>query len=174
METFLNPEKVLSQIEVRRDMVAAEFGCGSGGFALPLAKKIKDGLVYGLDIQQAPLNVLKSRTLFEKLVNVRVIRCDLEKPRGSTLPSNSLDLVLIPNVLFQAEDKIAIMTEANRVLKNGGKAVVIDWLPGVLQGPGKGRISAEEVKKIAESLGLKPEKEIQAGVYHYGLVFVKP
>lgn len=174
MEKFLNPEEILNKLELRSDMVAAEFGCGSGGFAIPLAKRLKDGLVYAIDIQESPLSALKSLSLFEKIVNIRIIRSDLEKPKGSTLPDLSLDLVLIINVLFQTEEKNTIISEAKRVLKRGGNLVVIDWLPGTSQGPIEGRISAEGVKKIVDGSGLKLEKEFEAGKYHYGLVFSKP
>lgn len=173
MDIFLDPDKVLDELELRPDMLAVEFGCGSGGFSLPLAKRLEDGLVYALDIQNPPLSVLKSRALFENITNIKVIRCDLEKPRGSTLPDSSLDLVLIPNILFQVEDKKAIMQEAGRVLKKEGKLLVVDWLPKASQGPEKERVSAEEVKKISQELGLKLDKEFEAGKYHYGLVFTK-
>ena len=155
-------------------MVAAEFGCGSGGFAIPLAKRLDEGLVYAIDIQQDPLSALKSRTLIENIISIKIIRSDLEKPRGSTLTSDSLDLVFIPNVLFQVKDKSAIISEAERVLKSKGKLVVIDWLPKASQGPEKGRVPPEKVKDIAKNTGFKLEKEFEAGKYHYGLLFVKP
>lgn len=173
MESFLNPEDVLDKLELKANMVAAEFGCGSGGFSIPLAKRLEEGLVYGLDIQVAPLSALKSRTLLENIVNIRIIRCDLEKPRGSTLADSSLDLVLIPNVLFEIKNKNAIISEAKRVLKNKGKLVIIDWASGASQGPAEGRVSAAEVEKIAKEVGFKMEKEFKAGKYHYGLVFEK-
>jgi len=174
MKSFLNPEEVLDRLELRLDMVAAEFGCGSGGFAIPLAKRLEDGLVYSIDILDAPLSALKSMMLVENITNIRIIRSDLEKPKGSTLPELSLDLVFIPNVLFQVENKIAIISEAERVLKNRGKLVVIDWLPKAAQGPEEGRISPKEVKKITEKIGFKLEKEFEAGKYHFGLIFTKP
>lgn len=174
MSTFLNPEEILDKLKLKKDMVAAEFGSGSGGFSISLAKRLEDGLVYGLDIQQAPLSALKSRAQLENVLNVKVIRCDLEKPRGSTLPDFSLDLVLIPNVLFQVEDKSAIISEAERILKKRGKLLIVDWLPEAAQGPVEGRISVEEVKKIAGKAGFKLKKEFKAGAYHYGLIFTKP
>lgn len=173
MDIFLDPEKVLDQLDLSKNMVAAEFGCGSGGFAIPLAKKLQDGLVYGLDIQETPLNVLKSRAHSQKIFNVKVIRCDLEKPRGSTLADSSLDLVLISNVLFQAESKAAIITEAKRVLRQNGKLVIVDWLPTAPQSI-EGRISPEEAKKTAADAGLILEKEFEAGRYHWGVVFKRP
>lgn len=173
MDNFLNPEEILDQLDLRANMVAAEFGCGSGGFSIPLAKRLEQGLVYALDIQEAPLSALKSRSLLENISNIRIIRSNLEKPRGSTLTDSSLDLVLIPNVLFQAEDKNAIISEAERVLKNKGKLIIIDWLVKAVQGPAEGRISSAEVKKIAEGNNLNLKKEFEAGKYHYGLVFIK-
>ncbi len=106
MEEFLNPEKVLTNLELKKDMVAADFGSGSGGFVFPLAKKLEDGLVYALDVQGQPLSALKSRALFERVQNIRIIRCNLEGKGASTLPEDSLDLVLMINFLFQVEDKM--------------------------------------------------------------------
>ena len=129
--------------------------------------------VYAIDILKAPLSALKGRILLEGITNIRIIRSDLEKPRGSTLADSSLDLVLIPNVLFQVENKRVIISEAKRVLKNGGKLLVIDWLPKASQGPAQNRVSPAEIKKIAEELGFKLEEEFEAGKYHYGLIFIK-
>lgn len=172
-QSFLNPEEVLDQLELCPDMVVAEFGCGSGGFTIPLAKRVEEGLVYSLDIQKAPLSALKSRALLENITNIRAIYSDLEKTKGSTLTESSVDLVLVPNMLFQIKDKSAIISEAKRVLKKKGKLVIIDWLPKAAQGPEKGRISPEEAKEIAEELGFKPEKEFEAGKYHFGLILEK-
>ncbi len=174
MNSFLGPEEVLDQLDLKTDMIAAEFGCGSGVFAIALAKRLDDGLVYGLDVQEASLSVLKGRSLLENIDNIRLIRCNLEKPRGSTLTDFSLDLVLIANVFFQVEKKDAIISEADRVLTKGGNLVIIDWLPGATQGPAQGKISPEKVREIAEKTGFKMEKEIEAGKYHYGFLFKKP
>lgn len=174
MDSFFNPEEVLNQLGLRSDMVVADFGCGSGGFTVPLAKKLDQGLVYAIDIQEAPLSALKSRYLQENINNIRIIRSDLEVPRGSRMGDSSLDFVFIVNILFQAENKEIIFEEAKRVLKSGGRLVAIDWLASVKLGPEKGRILPEEAKKIAKKFGLKIEKEFPAGKQHYGILFAKP
>jgi len=174
MEGFLNPNKVLDELELKEDMIACEFGCGSGSFTIPLAKRLKEGKVYGLDVQEEPLSALKGRTRLEGVSNIETIRCNLEEEGGSTLPDQFLDLVLIPNVLFQAEDKKTMMREAIRVLKNGGRVLVVDWKEDPSFGPKEGRISAKEAKEIAKELGLKLEKEFEAGIFHWGLIFTKP
>jgi len=174
MAGFFEPNKILNKLELRDDMVAAEFGCGSGDFAISLAKKLKEGRVYGLDVQEEPLSALKGRARSENLFNVETIRCDLEERGGSTLPDAFLDVVLVPNVLFQAEDKKAMLREAARVLKREGQMLVIDWRKESVLGPKTGRVSAEEVKEMAEEMGLELEKEFEAGAFHWGLIFKKP
>jgi len=173
MESFLDPDKILNEIELRNDMIAAEFGCGAGTISLALAKKIREGKVYGLDVQEEPLSALMGRAKQERISNIETIRCNLEKEGGSTLPDSFLDLVLFPNVLFQAEDRMAMFKEGVRILKKEGRALIIDWKKDSPLGPKEKGISITEVKNMAEGLGLSLEKEFSAGTFHYGLIFKK-
>ena len=169
---FLNPQTVLNELKIEGQMIAADFGSGSGGWAIPLAKRLKFGKVYAIDILEEPLSALKSKAEIQRVYNIERVNSDVEK--GVKLPDFCCDLVLLTNLLFQVEDKKRVLTEAKRVLKKGGKILVVDWFPQAPQGPEKGRVSAEEVKEMAKDLNLKLEKEFQAGVFHYGLVFTKP
>ncbi len=58
------------------------------------------------------------------------------------------------------------------ILKEGEKILVVDWKKDSPLGP-KEKVSPEEIKKIAEEIDLKPEKEFEASAYHYGLIFTK-
>jgi len=174
MEGFLNPNEIfLSHLELQKDMVACDFGCGSGGWALPLAKILEDGKVYAIDILEEPLSALRSKTQLEKISNIETIHSNVESKNGSTLPEASCDLVLMTNLLFQAENKKPVLEEGKRVLKKGAKLLIVDWKKDVPLGPKEGRVSAEEVKKIAEELSLKLNKEFKAGLHHWGLIFEK-
>lgn len=171
MADFLNVEEVLYGLDLKEDMLGAEFGCGSALFAVQLARKLNKGKVYALDIQEEKLSALRGKLSVEKLNNVHTILCDLEADKGSTLRDNYLDIVLIPNVLFQSENRYAIISEAKRVLKSGGQLLVIDWLESGSFGPKESLVSPDEVKKIAENLNLLLIKEFITGDYHYGLLF---
>jgi ubiquinone/menaquinone biosynthesis C-methylase UbiE len=174
MEEFLNPEQILNQLKLEGNMVAADFGSGSGGWAIPLAKRLKFGKVYAIDILEEPLSALKSKTEIRKVFNIETVRSNVEQKKGSKLADLSCDIVLMTNLLFEAEDRKVILEEGKRVLKKNGKILVVDWLLEAPLGPKESRVSAKEVKEIAKSIKLKLEKEFQAGVYHYGLVFTKP
>lgn len=173
MEEFLDQNQFLNQLDLFPEMIAADFGCGSGGWAIPLAKKLKEGKVYAIDILEEPLSVLKSRAASERILNLQVARGNVEEKGGSKVADSSMDLVLMTSLLFQAEDKKGVMAEAVRILKKGGKILVIDWLPESILGPKEGRISAKEVKEIAKEYDLRAESEFEAGAYHYGLILKK-
>ncbi len=168
---FLKVNEVLNYLDLKDSMMAVEFGCGSADFTIALAKKLSKGRVYALDIQEEKLSALKSKVALHGFNNVFMILCDLESPNGSTLQSDSLDIVLIPNVLFQAENKNAIIEEAKRILKAGGNLLVIDWLKKGPFSPKEGMVNPDEIKKIADNLGFSLKKEFAVGDYHYALLF---
>ena len=173
MVGFLNPEEVLKQLKLREDMTAADFGCGSGGWIIPLAKRLENGTVYAIDILEEPLSVLKSKAKLEKIYNVEIIQADIEGKNTSKLSDSSCDLVLMTNLLFQCENRKSVLEEGKRVLKTGGKILAVDWNKDNALTKAVENLSAQEVKKIAKYLNLKLEKEFKAGLYHWGLVLVK-
>ncbi len=173
MNDFIDPDKILKKLELREDMQAADFGCGSGGWVIPLAQKLEEGNVYALDVQEEPLSALKNKIETAGLANIKMIQSNVEDQNGSKLTADSLELVLITNLLFQVEDEKAVLAEAKRVLKPGGKILVVEWLADSSLGPKKKRVSAGKVKQLAAEMSLKLEKEFGAGACHYGLIFVK-
>jgi len=173
MEGFLNPSEVLKQLRLEKEMVAADFGCGSGGWVLPLARQLEEGKVYAIDILEEPLSALKGRAKLEKIFNIEIIRSNVEAKNGSKLSNNSCDLVLMTNLLFECENKKNVLEEGKRVLKPGGKILVVDWIKDNPLTTEIEWVDFEEIKKIAKELDLKLEKEFEAGAYHHGLIFTK-
>jgi ubiquinone/menaquinone biosynthesis C-methylase UbiE len=171
MEGFLNPEDVLKQLKLKKDMTAADFGSGSGGWAIPLAKKLEEGKVYAIDILEEPLSALRSKALLEKVFNIKLILADVEK--DIDLPKESLDIILMTNLLFQVDDKKKVLEQGKKFLKKGGKILIVDWEQSAPLGPKEGRVSSEEIKILASEIGLKLENEFPAGSQHYGLIFTK-
>ncbi len=172
---FITPEKIIEQLEILPGAVVADFGAGHGFFSVPFAKKVgPSGQVFAVDILPAALSAVESRAKLEGLLNIKIIRGNLEKPGGSTLDAGSCDLVFIANVLFQVPDKNSLINEALRVLKPGGRLAVIEWRPFIELGPQKQqRLGEEELKHLFLSKGLGEVKSIDAGSHHYGFIFGK-
>lgn len=154
-------------------MIAADFGSGSGGWVIPLAKELEEGRVYAIDILQEPLSALRSRGQHEKVLNIQTVRADIENKGVIAIPDGFIDLVLMTNFLFQIGNKKNVFAEAKRILKKGGKVLVVDWKEEASLGPEEGRVSENEVKKLAEETGLALGSEFEAGLHHYGLIFEK-
>lgn len=172
MAEFLNPQKILNQLKLKEDMIAADFGSGSGGWVIPLAKILKEGKVYAIDVQEEMLSALRSKAEIEHLFNIELLRQDLEKE--VRLPENTLDLILMTNLLFQIEKREEIISEAKRILKNEGQLLIIDWQEIAALGPKENRVSEKEIKEIAKKLGFNLEKTLNVSPYHWGLVLRKP
>jgi ubiquinone/menaquinone biosynthesis C-methylase UbiE len=174
---FLHPEKVLSQLGLKEGMRVADFGCGHGYFSIPVAKAVgKDGRVFSIDVLNEALEAVRSCAQLENISNIETLRGNLEVPGGSKVSADSVDLVLIHNVLFQTQKKSDIIKEAKRVLKSGGRLELTDWLHEKKAiGPQEGwRIPADEARSLVEGEGLVYQQSFDAGEYHYGLIFIKP
>ncbi len=167
---FLNPIVVLDRINLRKNFTVADFGSGSGNWVIPIARRVKQGTVYAVDVLGTPLAVLKKKAKEENLANIRTVQADVED--GTQLPDKSCDLVLMTNLLFEVEDKKKVIKEGIRILKEGGHLLIIDWekdSPMNLKNP----VSSTKVGEIATELDLKLVKELPAGIYHWGLFFRK-
>ena len=68
-----------------------------------------------------------------------------------------------------------ILREAIRILKKGGRVVVVEWKNVALPfgPPPEERVNIDLLKNGTQKLGLKLEEEFFAGQFHYGLVFIK-
>jgi len=171
---FLRPEEIVRQLNIRKDMQVADFGCGAGYFTITLAKLADQGKVYAFDVLEQALESVRSRAKLQGLFNIETKRCNLELIGSSGLLDNSVDLVLLANILFQSNKKIDIIKEAKRILKKGGEMVIIDWLPNQSMGPPKDLIVLPEVvKKMAQDEGLVFKKDFPVDVYHWGIIFTK-
>jgi len=171
---FLEPQTILKQLDIRDNMIVADFGCGHGYFSIPLAKAIPQGIVYALDVVEEALEAVQSQAKLEVISNIEIVHCNLEMRGDSKLNDQSIDLALLANILFQSQKKPEILKEAKRVLKKDGQLVLIDWLVGSPLTPKQGWfVSKDEAKQITETEGFRFVKELEMDKQHYGLVFKK-
>ena len=173
---FLHPERIVERFGLRPGMVVADFGCGSGYFAIPTGRKVgESGKVWAIDIQKSALELVKSRAHLERLLHVEPIWADLEQPSGSHLPNGAADFVIISNILFQVEKKAEVLREAWRVLRTGGRLAILEWdqTPFPAGPPMVLRVPLRSARAFAEEAGFTLEEEFNAGDHHYGLLMKK-
>lgn len=179
---FIKPEDTINNFEISPGMVVADLGSGSGRYVLAVAKKMKGfdlpvgqaGIVYAIDIQKNLLELVKSSAEKEHLADfVNIIWADIESEDGIKLATETVDLAILSNILFQIKDKESLIKEVRRILKVGGGAVVIDWSSGVVGLAQKSIVSKKEAERIFTEQGFLKSKEFPAGDNHYGIIFKK-
>lgn len=102
--------------------VIADLGCGTGQMTAELAPWV--GKVIGIDSSAAMLKAAKART--EELPNVELRRGDLT---AIPIDSGTCDAALLLLVLSYVTEPQAVLKELARILKLGGKAVIVDLSP---------------------------------------------
>jgi ubiquinone/menaquinone biosynthesis C-methylase UbiE len=173
---FSSPDENLSNINLHSGQVVADLGSGSGFHAISAAKMVgESGTVYAIEIQKDLLNTVKTRAEEEGLSNVKVIWGDIDSPGGIKLADETCDVVIMANVFFQVQDKNICVAEASRILKEGGKLILIDWKESLSDHKVHKFhvIKLEEAKPYFVNAGFLPIKEFDAKAHHYGIVFIK-
>jgi len=173
---FSDPVKNVEQCGIQAGMEIADFGSGLGHYSLAAGKAlISTGRVYAIDIQQDLLTKLKNNATREGVYNIEVIWGDIEKPNGTKLRDNSVDLVFLSNILFQIENKDGVVKEAKRVLHTGGRVLAVDWTDsfGGLGPKPEAVFRKDMAMELFEKNGFHLDREIMAGAHHYGLIFKK-
>lgn len=173
---FSDPQKNIEQCSIQAGMEIADLGSGSGLYTLFAARAlVSTGKVYAIDINKDLLTRLKNQAVKEGLYNVEVIWGDVDKLNGTKLRDYSVDLVLLCNIYFQMENKNEAIKEVKRILKPGGRLLMIDWADsfGGL-GPKSDKIVTKTVAmETMQKEGFHLDREISAGAHHYGLIYKK-
>lgn len=173
---FVDPKIVVSQFHLRAGDRVGDLGAGVGHYLAPLSKAVgAEGRVFAVEIQRNLAEAAAALVRTERLSNVETIWGDLEAVGGTKIKDQSLEAALFSNTLSMVENKDAALTEAKRVLRKGGKLLVIDWSDSFGgMGPAPSMVMNEvDAKAHAEKAGFTFERSFVAGGHHYGLSFRK-
>ncbi len=171
---WMPPEQALAGLELGSGQVLADIGCGPGYFTVPAARMVgAAGRVYAIDISLDMLMRIGQQKFNEGLSQVETV---LSKETNIPLADGVADAVLLSNVLHEAEDPAALLAEALRLTRPGGRLLVVDWRkePTPMGPPVEERLEPEQVVELAERVGWRPAGDWEIGPYHWGLRFTRP
>lgn len=169
---FLTPSKVINIIGLEPGNIVIDFGCGSGFWALPMAKIVgQKGLILAVDPYEENLRVLKDNAAREGVSNIRYFRAPYSSPN---IPlTERADLILISNILSLVSTDKDLVASLKKNARLGTKLVIIDWNKDSSIGPKeKDRINVEDLMLVAEKGGFQFKKLLPCGEHHTGMFFV--
>ncbi len=173
---FMAPAQTLSACNLQITDTVADFGAGSGFMARAIAHLVPRGNVFAIEINRDLVARITHEAQEESITNLHPLWGDIEIRGGSKLGDESVDVVVCSNILFQLDDRQNTIKEASRVLKPGGRLLVVDWQEsfGGL-GPTPERVfNKQKAEELIGTLGFtKLSDTLPAGEHHYAILFRK-
>lgn len=151
----------------------ADFGCGSGYFAVEIAKAIgTKGVLFAIDQHPEMLDAAEERFHEANLFHVRYIK---NTENDIPLADASLDDVFMATVYHELDSPSTALKEIHRALKQGGRMLILDWLPleEDMGPPIEHRVAPEIVVQTAEASGFKLMGEVYQHQSFYFAAFNK-
>lgn len=165
-----NPHDIVAAAQIRPGARIADIGCGTGWFSFELERAARPrGLVYAVDKWTAMLQIVETkRQNYERILTIPCGENDFE------LDDEDVDVVFHANVLHECENPELHLKETFRVLKNGGRIVIVEWLwadeesqPGP---PNTRRLEPQTTRTLLEGAGFSVQSTQDVGPYHYVVI----
>lgn len=172
---FADPIKNLKAFGLRENNIVADLGAGMGYYSVSAGSMVPLGKVYAVEVVKDFLDTIKNKIKEARLNNVEIVWGNIEKRGGTHLGDGIVDAVIASNVLFQLEDKDNFIEEIKRILKPGGRVLLIDWstdsdVPAVVL---KNAVPKNKARDMFEQKSFIWVNDIDAGTHHYGMIFVR-
>ncbi len=148
----LAPDDIFSLLDIEKNDTVLDFGAGTGFLTFPISRRLTDGKVYAVDVQEEMLDKLRKKCQENGCKNVEVL---LNEEGSIPIKDEEIDTAFLINVLHEIDDE-ASFEELYRVVKKGGKMCVVDWdrEGGTSHGPpASERFSLEEAIELLERYG---------------------
>ena len=119
-----NTEQIVKSMKLKPDMVVADIGAGTGYYTFRMAKRVTNGKVYAVEIQDELINMLNKKKTETRADNVEVVRGDT---LSVNLPSNTVDMAVLVDVYHELLWPREIIESVNKSLKSDGKILLVEY-----------------------------------------------
>ena len=145
-----NTNAAIEAIKVAPNAVIADIGAGTGYYSFRLAKKVPNGKVYAVDIQDEMIEMLKDKKRQLKDAVVQVVKSSIKSPN---LPDNSVDLAIMVDVYHELEYPQEMLQALKKALKPTGKILLIEY---------RGEDPSVPIKPLHKTTIAQLNKELEA------------
>ena len=167
-DAWQKPEQVLDWMALAPGETVADIGAATGYFPVRIAKRVPEGKVYGVDIEQTMVDYLNKRAADEGISNLVAV---LGEPADPKIPE-LVDVVLVVNTYHHIEDRSAYFQRLQAQTTAKARLVIVDFKKGDLgMGPPDAmKLAPEVVEQELVAAGWKPSAAYELDK-QYVLVF---
>ena len=171
LEESYDPQAMIALVPIHNDQKVADIGSGPGWLSIPLAKYLYSGTCYAVDIKKDMLDHVKEQGNIAKLGNIETV---VSKENKIPLDDESLDGVVLSNVLNETKNPKALIKEGARLVKKAGWICIVEWQPSDGKseiGPASAkRLVQEDMREAVEALGFTTLTSRQLSYHRYIIV----
>jgi ubiquinone/menaquinone biosynthesis C-methylase UbiE len=122
-DIFLPRRNILAEVGIKLGLSILDYGCGPGGYTVVAAQLVgESGKVYALDIHPLAIRQVQNIAAKKRLTNIETILSDC----ATGLPDESIDIVLLYDILHDLSEPDEVLAELHRVLKTNSILSVND------------------------------------------------
>jgi ubiquinone/menaquinone biosynthesis C-methylase UbiE len=149
-----------------------DVGCGTGFFAIPFAARVgRRGVVWAVDTSAEVQAKLRKKVPKPIPPQLKVIRVDEDD--SLPLADRAATTALIANVYHHLVDPPRTLADVHRVLRPGGRCLVLEWRPIWRKGPETPgppphrRVPPAAVARALRAAGFSQIRTSRMGPHHY-------
>lgn len=168
---WIPPSRIAALLGMQEKRVYLDVGAGTGYLSREVAANVPEAVVYALDI--SPLMVEE----MGKSENNGGILPQLMERDILSFAKASVDAIWLVTVFHELDNPIPLLREIRRVLRPGGRLLIVDWekrAEACAQGPPlEHRVVAEDVMEVLRGGGFTDVHEVTGFIHHFGVLAKK-
>jgi SAM-dependent methyltransferase len=171
-DAWQRPEIVIAALALSPSSKVADIGAATGYFPVRIAPHVKEGIVYGVDVEERMVSYLEARATREGLANLRAVKGEADDAR---IPE-PVDVILLVNTYHHIEERPAYFARLRQSLLPGGRVVVVDFKMGELPfGPPESmRVAPDEIRTEMGQAGYVLSRDDRTSLPHQVILIFTP
>lgn len=121
---YFHPDRIWEVLQPAADCTLIDIGAGAGYLTLPFAERFEQSKVYGCDILEGMVGLLREAAQQRGLSNVSAL---LMTPNAVDLPDSSADFIVMGQLHHELDTPEPLLAECRRLLKPGATIAIADW-----------------------------------------------
>lgn len=117
------PEYIQSKLNIKMSKIIVEIGAGTAFFSVAFLKQFEPSIIFACDISDIMVNWVQENISpdYPSIIPIK------NQEKSVPLDDQSADLVFMIALHHELDSPELILDEAYRLLKPGGKVLIVDW-----------------------------------------------